>query len=76
MSLIPMVSSLCVLELGSGANAVCTDPRCVFRTKGVPVFENYMRLVMYSFGFESAWKRRGVEPGDMFFVKVRTGYMG
>ncbi|KAF8514669.1 hypothetical protein JB92DRAFT_2718976, partial [Gautieria morchelliformis] len=46
------------------------DPVCVFRTKGVPIFENYMRLVMYSFGFEAAWKRRGVEPGDMFFVKV------
>ena len=58
------------------ANATsCTDPRCVFRTKGVPVFENYMRLVMYAFGFESAWKRHGLVPGDMFFVKVRAVYM-
>jgi hypothetical protein len=44
----------------------------VVRTNGVPVYVNYMRLVMYSFGFEAAWKRRGVEPGDLFFVKVRV----
>ena len=35
-----------------------------------------MRLVMYAFGFESAWKRRRVEPGDMFFVKVRARAIG
>ncbi|KAF8591626.1 hypothetical protein K439DRAFT_1610928 [Ramaria rubella] len=52
------------------------DPGCVVRTKGVPVFENYMRLVMYSFGFEAAWKRHGLEPGDMFFVKPLTRVSG
>lgn len=41
------------------------------RTNGVPIYVNYMRLVMYAFGFEAAWKRHGVEPGDMFFAKVR-----
>ncbi|KIJ24875.1 hypothetical protein M422DRAFT_785753 [Sphaerobolus stellatus SS14] len=49
------------------------NPGSVFRTKGLPLFENYMRLVMYSFGFEDAWKRRkcsGAELGDiMFFAK-------
>ncbi|KAF8515103.1 hypothetical protein BU17DRAFT_68054 [Hysterangium stoloniferum] len=45
------------------------DPANFVRLEGVPVFENYMRLVMYSFGFEDAWKRHGLEPGDMFFAK-------
>lgn len=48
------------------------DRACVFRARGLSLFENYMRLVMYSFGFEEAWKKRGenaLEPGDMFFVK-------
>ncbi|KAF8508416.1 hypothetical protein BU17DRAFT_70815 [Hysterangium stoloniferum] len=43
---------------------------------GVPVFENYMRLVMYSFGFEDAWKRHGLEPGDMFFAKEQMHVQG
>ncbi|KIJ41911.1 hypothetical protein M422DRAFT_780141 [Sphaerobolus stellatus SS14] len=46
------------------------DPGCVFRAKGLPLFENYMCLVMYSFGFEDAWKRHkgsGAELGDIIF---------
>ncbi|KIJ41901.1 hypothetical protein M422DRAFT_254912 [Sphaerobolus stellatus SS14] len=38
---------------------------------GLPLFENYMRLVMYSFGFEDTWKRRkgsGAELGDIMFI--------
>jgi hypothetical protein len=31
---------------------------------GFPIFENYMHLVMYSFGFEVDWTRRG-----MFFAE-------
>lgn len=34
-----------------------SDPALIVRIEGVPVFENYMRLVMYSFGFEQAWRR-------------------
>jgi hypothetical protein len=60
------------LRAAADVDAARTDMVCVFRTKGVPIFENYMRLVMYSFGFEAAWKRRGLEPGDMFFAKVRV----
>ena len=42
----------------------CTDPVCVFRIWGVPIFENYMCLVMYLFGFEADWTRR-----RMFFAE-------
>lgn len=47
------------------------DEGSKFRTKGLIIFENYMRLVMYSFGFEDAWKRRRSEVGQdmIFFVK-------
>ncbi|KAF8515112.1 hypothetical protein BU17DRAFT_68060 [Hysterangium stoloniferum] len=51
------------------------DPANFVRLEGVPVFENYMRLVMYSFGFEDAWKRHGLEPGDMFFAKCLQSAM-
>jgi len=51
------------------------DPSNFVGLEGVPVFENYIRLVMYSSGFEDAWKRHGLEPGDMFFAKCLQSAM-
>ncbi|KAI0338738.1 hypothetical protein BDW22DRAFT_1432263 [Trametopsis cervina] len=43
------------------------DPACAFRAKLLPFFTNYSRLVMYSFGFQQAF-RRGIQAEDRVFV--------
>jgi len=52
-----------------------SDPTNFVPLEGVPVFEDYMRLVMYSFAFEDAWKPHGLEPGDMFFANCLQSAM-
>jgi hypothetical protein len=45
------------------------DPACVFRVKLLPFYANYVRLVMFSFGFQKAFQR-GFEPDDeVFFTR-------
>ncbi|KZT01948.1 uncharacterized protein LAESUDRAFT_730644, partial [Laetiporus sulphureus 93-53] len=43
------------------------DPACAFRASLLPFLTNYSRLVMYSFGFQQAYKR-GVRPEDQLFL--------
>ncbi|EMD31564.1 hypothetical protein CERSUDRAFT_119609 [Gelatoporia subvermispora B] len=44
-----------------------TDPACRFRASLLPFFTNYSRLVMYSFGFQHAF-RRGFQANDTIFL--------
>ncbi|TFY54810.1 hypothetical protein EVJ58_g8640 [Rhodofomes roseus] len=39
------------------------DPACAFRASLLPFLTSYSRLVMYSFGFQQAYKR-GIQPED------------
>jgi len=43
------------------------DPACAFRASLLPFLTNYSRLVMYSFGFQQAYKR-GVQQEDRLFL--------
>ncbi|PCH34825.1 hypothetical protein WOLCODRAFT_78982 [Wolfiporia cocos MD-104 SS10] len=43
------------------------DPACAFRASLLPFLTNYSRLVMYSFGFQQAYKR-GIQPEDQLFL--------
>ncbi|KZW01468.1 hypothetical protein EXIGLDRAFT_63179 [Exidia glandulosa HHB12029] len=45
-----------------------SDPSCVYRTYLLPFLLGYSRLVMHSFGFQSAIDR-GVTKGDVFFQR-------
>ncbi|KAF8631666.1 hypothetical protein AX17_005067 [Amanita inopinata Kibby_2008] len=48
------------------------DRGCAFRCSLLPFLVGYSRLVMFSFGFQQAF-RRGLEPGDhVFFTKCLT----
>jgi len=42
------------------------DPRCAIRCSLLPFLVSYSRLVMFSFGFQQAYKR-GFEQGDIIF---------
>ncbi|PFH48536.1 hypothetical protein AMATHDRAFT_65250 [Amanita thiersii Skay4041] len=42
------------------------DRSCAFRCSLLPFLVGYSRLVMFSFGFQQAY-RRGLEPGDQIF---------
>ncbi|KZT65531.1 hypothetical protein DAEQUDRAFT_768801 [Daedalea quercina L-15889] len=43
------------------------DPACAFRASLLPFLTSYSRLVMYSFGFQQAYKR-GIRPEDQIFL--------
>ncbi|KAL6303631.1 hypothetical protein BKA93DRAFT_853541 [Sparassis latifolia] len=43
------------------------EPAYAFRASLLPFLTNYSRLVMYSFGFQQAFKR-GMQPGDQIFL--------
>lgn len=43
------------------------DPACAFRASLLPFLTSYSRLVMYSFGFQQAFKR-GIQPEDQIFL--------
>ncbi|EPS93162.1 hypothetical protein FOMPIDRAFT_63796 [Fomitopsis schrenkii] len=43
------------------------DPACAFRASLLPFLTSYSRLVMYSFGFQQAY-RRGIQPEDQIFI--------
>ncbi|KAI0922432.1 hypothetical protein AcV7_005968 [Taiwanofungus camphoratus] len=43
------------------------DPACAFRASLLPFLTNYSRLVMYSFGFQQAF-RRGIQPEDQLLL--------
>ncbi|KAI0755619.1 hypothetical protein C8Q74DRAFT_1210774 [Fomes fomentarius] len=45
-----------------------TDPALKFRAELLPFLTNYSRLVMYSFGFQQAFKR-GLQAEDEFFIE-------
>ncbi|KAI0722050.1 hypothetical protein C8Q72DRAFT_859459 [Fomitopsis betulina] len=43
------------------------DPACAFRASLLPFLTSYSRLVMYSFGFQQAY-RRGIQTEDQIFI--------
>ncbi|KAJ3730753.1 fungal-specific transcription factor domain-containing protein [Lentinula raphanica] len=45
------------------------DRGSAFRCLLLPFLIGYSRLVMFSFGFQQAYQRNGIKPGDVFFTK-------
>jgi hypothetical protein len=46
-----------------------SDPACEFRTKLLPFYTNYARLVMFSFGFQKAFERGFQADDEVFFTR-------
>jgi len=46
-----------------------SDPACEFRTKLLPFYTNYARLVMFSFGFQKAFERGLQADDEVFFTR-------